>query len=65
MVDLVASRGGERILDLNGPLEADLVGGFDVVLDAGTMEHCFNVGQAVRKSWTWPRSAGSSSTRTR
>ncbi len=48
VVDLVASRGGERILDLNGPLDADLVGGFDIVLDAGTMEHCFNVGQAVR-----------------
>ena len=48
VVDLVASRGGERILDLNGPLEADLAGGFDIVLDAGTMEHCFNVGQAVR-----------------
>lgn len=48
VVDLVASRGGERILDLNGPLEGDLVGSFDIVLDAGTMEHCFNVGQAVR-----------------
>src|SRR6185436_8644425 len=48
VVDLVASRGGERIVDLNEPLAADLVGAFDIVLDAGTMEHCFNVGQAVR-----------------
>ena len=48
VVDLVASRGGERIVDLNEPLPADLVGAFDIVLDAGTMEHCFNVGQAVR-----------------
>jgi len=47
-VDLVASRGSERIVNLNEPLEPDLVGAFDVVLDAGTMEHCFNVGQAVR-----------------
>jgi hypothetical protein len=47
-IDLVASRGCERILDLNQPLTSDLVGAFDVVLDAGTMEHCFNVGQAVR-----------------
>lgn len=47
-VDLVASRGTERIVDLNEPVAEDLVGAFDVVLDAGTMEHCFNVGQAVR-----------------
>jgi hypothetical protein len=47
-VDLVASRGSERIVNLNEPLAADLVGAFDVVLDAGTMEHCFNVGQAIQ-----------------
>jgi hypothetical protein len=47
-IDLVASRGCERIVDLNQPLAPDLVGAFDLVLDAGTMEHCFNVGQAVR-----------------
>lgn len=47
-VDLVASRGSERIVNLNEPLASDLVGAFDVVLDAGTMEHCFNVGQAIR-----------------
>lgn len=47
VVDLVASRGGERIVDLNRPLPPDLTDAFDVVLDAGTMEHCFNVGQAV------------------
>lgn len=48
VLDLVASRGGERIVNLNDPLESDLVGAFDVVLDAGTMEHCFNVGQTIR-----------------
>ena len=48
VIDLVASRGGERIVDLNQPLASDLVGAFDIVLDAGTMEHCFNVGQAIR-----------------
>ena len=47
-IDLVASRGSERIVDLNHPLAADLVEAFDVVLDAGTMEHCFNVGQTIR-----------------
>lgn len=48
VIDLVASRGGERIVDLNYQVAPDLVGAFDIVLDAGTMEHCFNVGQAVR-----------------
>lgn len=48
VVDLVASRGGERIVNLNDPLEPDLAGAFDIVLDAGTMEHCFNVGQTIR-----------------
>ena len=47
VVDLVASRGGERIVDLNRLLPSDLTDAFDIVLDAGTMEHCFNVGQAV------------------
>ena len=47
-VDLVASRGTELIVDLNEPIAADLRETFDVVLDAGTMEHCFNVGQAIR-----------------
>ena len=47
-VDIVASRGTERIVDLNEAIPADLAGAFDVVLDAGTMEHCFNVGQAIR-----------------
>lgn len=48
VVDLVASRGGERIVDLNAPLAPGLADAFDIVLDAGTMEHCFNVGQTIR-----------------
>jgi hypothetical protein len=48
VLDLVASRGGERIVNLNDPLAPDLAGAFDIVLDAGTMEHCFNVGQTIR-----------------
>ena len=47
VVDLVASRGGERIVNLNDPLPGDLVRAFDIVLDAGTMEHCFNVAQTI------------------
>lgn len=43
-VDVVSSRGMESIIDLN--YEANL-GEYDIVLDPGTIEHCFNVGQAI------------------
>jgi hypothetical protein len=46
VIDIVASRGMERIVDLNEPLPDDLDGRFDLVIDTGTCEHCFNVGQA-------------------
>lgn len=45
-VDIHASRNCERIVDLNRPLPHDLIGAFDAVLDPGTVEHCFNIGQA-------------------
>lgn len=47
-IDIVRSRDIERIVDLNEPLPGDLVGRFDIVFDGGTLEHCFNVGQAIR-----------------
>lgn len=43
-VDISASRGVERQADLNYPCE---LGEYDLVLDCGTTEHCFNVGQAL------------------
>jgi hypothetical protein len=43
-VDIVASRGVERIVDLNQPHD---LGQYDLVLDCGTVEHCFNIGQAI------------------
>ncbi len=43
-VDIVASRGVERIVDLNHPHD---LGRYDLVLDCGTIEHCFNIGQAI------------------
>lgn len=43
-VDIVASRGVERVVDLNRPCA---LGSFELVIDAGTTEHCFNVGQAL------------------
>ncbi|MAF48840.1 MAG: hypothetical protein QGH73_18790 [Rhodospirillales bacterium] len=47
VIDIAASRGGERIVDLNGDLPDDLAGAFDIVLDPGTIEHCFNIGGAM------------------
>lgn len=46
-IDIAASRGVERIIDLNFPLPDDLHGSFHVVMDPGTIEHCANIGQAL------------------
>jgi hypothetical protein len=45
-IDVHSSRNVERIVDLNRPVPEDLHGQFDIVLDPGTLEHCFNIGQA-------------------
>lgn len=50
VIDIVNARGFERIVDLNDPLPPDLVGKFDLVIDTGTCEHCFNVGVAFRNA---------------
>ena len=46
-LDVAVIRGGEIVQDLNEPLAPHLVGAFDFVIDSGTLEHCFNVAQAV------------------
>ena len=46
-IDVRAPRGVERIVDLNAPLPNDLVGSYRLVIDPGTIEHCFNIGQAM------------------
>jgi hypothetical protein len=43
-VDAIAHDGREVVADLNHPHD---FGEFDLVIDAGTTEHCFNVGQAI------------------
>ena len=43
-IDIHASRGCERVLDLNYPQP---LADYDLVIDAGTIEHCFNIGQAI------------------
>ena len=45
-VDIAASRGVERIVDLNPGLPDDLLASFDLIFDPGTLEHCFNIGRA-------------------
>jgi hypothetical protein len=46
VIDVAAHSGLERIVDLNRPLPQDLARAFDLVVDTGTCEHCFNVAQA-------------------
>lgn len=48
VLDINTVRGDEIICDLNEPIPDSLAGKFDIVLDGGTLEHCFNVGQAVK-----------------
>ena len=46
--DVATFRGPEKILDLNEPLPTNLRGKFGLVIDTGTLEHCFNVGGAFK-----------------
>lgn len=43
-VDLLPTRMVEQVVDLNYPQQFDR---FNVVIDAGTIEHCANIGQAL------------------
>lgn len=46
--DIIEARGGEVILDLNHACDPILHQRYDLLIDSGTLEHCFNIGQAVR-----------------
>lgn len=49
IADIAQIRGNELIADLNEPLDAALLlQPFDLVIDGGTAEHCFNIGQAFK-----------------
>jgi hypothetical protein len=49
IADIARVRGDELIVDLNEPLDPALVSQpFDLVIDGGTAEHCFNIGQAFK-----------------
>jgi hypothetical protein len=46
-VDVQPGFGIDRVVDLNEKLPSDLVGRYSMVIDPGTIEHCFNIGQAM------------------
>lgn len=46
--DVYSHLGVELILDLNQPVPTDYKPNYDLILDVGTLEHCFNVGQAFK-----------------
>lgn len=48
VIDKLAHRGIETLIDLNEPLPVSLYQTADLIIDTGTLEHCFNVGQAFR-----------------
>lgn len=50
VIDIMSSRGDEEIVDLNEELPRAHVQGYDLVIDPGTIEHCFNIGQAIRNA---------------
>ena len=54
-VDVLAHRGVERVVDLNGHCD---LGRYDLVIDPGTIEHCFNIGQAVMNAANAVRPGG-------
>ena len=48
VIDRKEHRGGESIVDLNEPSAAILLRArYDLVIDPGTSEHCFNIAQAL------------------
>jgi hypothetical protein len=56
--DVNPQRGCEVALDLNDPLPPQWVNAFDFLIDTGTIEHCFNVGQAFKSMCTMVRPGG-------
>lgn len=47
-VDVIPSRGIEKQINLNEPLPGEYRNRFDAVIDIGTGEHVFNIGQVFR-----------------
>jgi len=47
VLDVVQAHGGEMLHDLNEPVPVRLHRRYALVIDPGTLEHCFNIGQAA------------------
>lgn len=47
ILDIGALRGGEMIHDLNEPVPERLHRRYALIIDPGTLEHCFNIAQAA------------------
>ena len=45
--DVAKIRGSEIVVDLNESLDLKYQNDYDLVIDTGTLEHCFNVGNAI------------------
>jgi len=50
VIDITAARGGEILHDLNEPVPEELKGRYALVLDSGTLEHVFNIGQGAKSA---------------
>jgi hypothetical protein len=48
VLDVVEARGGELLLDLNEAVPQRLHRRYALIIDPGTLEHCFNIAQAAR-----------------
>ncbi len=44
--DALSWGGEDFVLDLNHPIKRSLRGRYDIIVDPGTLEHCFNIAQA-------------------
>lgn len=58
VMDNSAYEGAEVIHDLNEPLPPELIGRFDTVIDIGTLEHVFNIGEAMKSMANMVRRGG-------
>ena len=47
-VDVAPLKGVEEIIDLNFPIAKNYEGKFDLLVDCGTLEHCFNYATAFK-----------------
>lgn len=48
IADIAQARGDEIILDLNAPCPENMHQKYALVIDGGTLEHCFNIAQAIK-----------------